>query len=286
MPWQRFRPRRPPPHGPAESRSRPAPFAFPPVPLPARVVTTVHHRLLGPRRSCTVSHNDARNPESVTWRYGNQQVTCTNERGCYRIQTDPRFALPAKCRWAAADASPRRRSICISPRAQARFPCGALSMLAPAVRCARCYIPAPSLRERSEKAVAMPLVALASLQARRLFSPEARPFRGAERIPHDRTELRFVKAFSIYLPGRWRLGASLDARAPWGERSGRRWISPFYRRRRVAHAARVFAALRSRSALGLRPRENARTTAHGAAKAAGRAGARRRTVPAQARAPA
>jgi len=27
----------------------------------------------------------------VTWRYGDQEVTAHNDRGCYRIQLDPRF---------------------------------------------------------------------------------------------------------------------------------------------------------------------------------------------------
>jgi hypothetical protein len=27
----------------------------------------------------------------VTWRYGGQEVTAHNDRGCYRIQLDPRF---------------------------------------------------------------------------------------------------------------------------------------------------------------------------------------------------
>lgn len=29
--------------------------------------------------------------DRVTWRFGGQEVTCTNDRGCYRIQLDPRF---------------------------------------------------------------------------------------------------------------------------------------------------------------------------------------------------
>ena len=30
-------------------------------------------------------------PGRVTWRYGGQEVTAHNDRGCYRIQLDPRF---------------------------------------------------------------------------------------------------------------------------------------------------------------------------------------------------